>query len=101
MLCPRSIRGLAILMIRGQNVVLGALRSSTNQVVSAAIVCLMLLAIILVSCFILYTVHSEVIYLLQATSFFINHHTSYHLKTLDSSLGDISIGLKSVHSAGR
>ena len=32
-LCPQSLRGLAILMMKGQTVVLGVLRRSTNQVI--------------------------------------------------------------------
>ena len=101
-LCPRSVRGLGILMIRGQDVVIDVLRQSTNQVVSGTIVIILLLLLCLVAFFIFYTVHSEMLYLLQATSFFINNH----LKTLDqlpsfnNSMASWDIGLSSVHTTG-
>eukprot|EP00116_Pleurobrachia_bachei_P008385 sb/3468647/ len=87
-------------MMKGQDLVLRILRSSTNQVVSASIVLLMLLCMALISCFILYTVHSEVIYLLQASTYYINTHTSHHLQSFNTSMIDWSAGLTSAHSAG-
>ena len=33
-LCPQSLRGLAILLLKGENVVLSVLRRSTNQVLT-------------------------------------------------------------------
>ena len=101
-LFPQSLRGLAILLLKGQSKVLELLGKSINQVVSASIVLLMILGCMLASCFVLYTVHGEVLYLLKATSLLVDTHTSEHLKNLQSSgLTDWSVGLSSAHGAGR
>lgn len=103
-LCPPSVRGLGLLMVKGERVVINALRLSTNQVVSAIMVILIIIFLLLAMLFVFYKVHSESLYILQAVSLYVNTHIeSSHslINSSISSMGFMTNGLASAHSAGR
>jgi len=103
-LCPPSVRGLGLLMVKGERVVINALRLSTNQVVSAIMVVMIIITLLLAMFFVFYKVHSESLYILQAVSLYVNTHIeSSHslINSSISSMGFMTNGLASAHSAGR